>query len=668
MLIATHPENATWVQEMLQADQSQELQIVHITSLADAQRDMITGSSSLVFLSVPFLGAQELEVLAQLQGQTIHTPLIVLSLVDDEVASTQALQLGAQDYLVKDEIDTRSLKRAVRQAIARSHRQTELQQTLEANYAKFQTLSGGSATDHQTPHDLEQSEVRFYSLVRHASDGIVLLKADGTILYESPVVERQLGYRPEDLIGINHLDLIHPEDREAFTQVLQTSLQSPGMTWTAQYRCKHRDGSWRHIEAIGCNLLNDPSVNGIVLNNRDVTDRYHYEAELRQARDAAEAGNRAKNEFLSIMSHELRTPLNAILGLSTLLRQQIFNSISPKQQEYLTCIHNSGEHLLMLINDILDISKVEAGKEELLIAPVLISELCGYCLSVVQERAFANGLKLGSSIDPQLQVCFADERRLQQMLINLLTNAVKFTRKGEVSLVVAQQVDGITFTVTDTGIGIAPEHLPLIFEPFHQVDSQLNRHFEGTGLGLALTRQLARLHGGDVTVQSTLGQGSQFTLYLPETLSFPTTMQVSTETLMGTRQDALVTSPRPANGRALLIAEDDLSRLLLQDYLKTMGYQLKSFNLKGGTDLLEEVRTFVPGLILLDIQFSDQALALGWIARLRSQRNLQDLPVVVTTAMTMMGDRERFLAAGATDYLSKPLDIAQLEGILARYL
>ncbi|HEY9617056.1 MAG TPA: ATP-binding protein [Microcoleaceae cyanobacterium] len=237
--------------------------------------------------------------------------------------------------------------------------------------------------------------------------------------------------------------------------------------------------------------------------------------ELEQARQQAETANRAKSEFLATMSHELRTPLNAVLGLSQVLQQEIFGSLNPKQAEYIGHIRSSGEHLLLLINDILDLAKVEAGRETLELAPVVVDELCHSCLSLIQEQASQKGLELVSQVDPAIDTCIADERRLRQMILNLLANAIKFTPAGSITLSVQAQPGSITFTVADTGIGIAADQVPLLFQPFQQLDSHLNRQYTGTGLGLALTRNLARLHDGDVTVESILGEGSRFTIHLP---------------------------------------------------------------------------------------------------------------------------------------------------------
>jgi signal transduction histidine kinase len=230
----------------------------------------------------------------------------------------------------------------------------------------------------------------------------------------------------------------------------------------------------------------------------------------------AEAVDTLKSEFLSTMSHELRTPLNAIMGLSQLLQQEIVGSLNDKQKEYINHIYSSGESLLSLINDILDLSHLEAGTEELYLMPFSVSGLCNSVLSRIRDRAVKKGLKLICEIDAQADVCIADPRRIQQMLLNLLTNAIKFTPTGQVCLTVKKVPTGIDFTVADTGIGIDENQFQFLFQPFRQLDSRLNRQYEGSGLGLALTRKLARLHGGDVTVVSRLNEGSQFTLFIPD--------------------------------------------------------------------------------------------------------------------------------------------------------
>jgi GAF domain-containing protein len=383
---------------------------------------------------------------------------------------------------------------------------------------------------------------------------------------------------------------------------------------------------------------------------------------LEQEKLISESASRAKSEFLANMSHELRTPLNSIMGLSQLLQQGFFGSLNDKQQEYVTCIHSSGEHLLSLINDILDLAKVEAGQEELSLTSLSVQEVCNSCLSLVRERAYDRGLLLSTRFDPKVHFCIADVRRLKQILLNLLSNAIKFTPSGKVSLIVQKQPQGLSFTVADTGIGIAAKKLPLLFQPFSQVDSQLNRHYEGTGLGLALARNLAKLHGGDITVKSIAGKGSQFTLYLPD--EPPGLLQFQPAILPESLPQ--LTSPPQVRGRILVVEDDQNSALLLQDFLSALGHQVTHST--DGTHFLEHIQSANPDLILLDVQLPNGLTGLDLLATLRQTPQWQHLPVVMITAMAMRGDRERCLKAGATDYLSKPLQTDQLKSLLAQYL
>jgi signal transduction histidine kinase/DNA-binding response OmpR family regulator len=237
--------------------------------------------------------------------------------------------------------------------------------------------------------------------------------------------------------------------------------------------------------------------------------------ELEQEKLLSDAANRAKSEFLSTISHELRTPLTGILGFSGVLQEEIFGSLNTKQKKYVDCINSSGKHLLELINDLLDFTKIEAGKEELNLENVVLDEVGQACLSLFGERCLQRGLQLSMAIAPDVTTCIADRRRLKQILVNLLSNAVKFTDSGSITLKVEKTTDEIQISVIDTGIGIALADQESIFKPFHQVDSGLNRKYEGTGLGLALSRKLAQLHKGDITLDSELGRGSCFTVHLP---------------------------------------------------------------------------------------------------------------------------------------------------------
>lgn len=238
--------------------------------------------------------------------------------------------------------------------------------------------------------------------------------------------------------------------------------------------------------------------------------------QLEQEKIHSEAANIAKTDFLNNMSHELRTPLTGILGFSNVLLEGILGKLNEKQRAYIATIAESGEHLLDLINDLLDLSKVEAGKEDLNLQTLAVQDICDSCLSLVSERARNRGLELRQKIPGDAFTFVADLRRTKQILFNLLSNSIKFTESGSVTLKVDRAEGYIRFCAIDTGIGIAPEDIPTLFQPFQQLDSGLNRKYEGTGLGLALSRKLAKLHGGDITVESELGKGSCFILWLPD--------------------------------------------------------------------------------------------------------------------------------------------------------
>ncbi len=228
-----------------------------------------------------------------------------------------------------------------------------------------------------------------------------------------------------------------------------------------------------------------------------------------------EAVNQNKSDFLSHINHELRTPLTGILGFARMLQDEIYGPLNDKQKQYMQGIITSGDHLLSLINDFLDISKIEANREELFLEMVAVEDVCLSAVSMLRSRAKEQGIELNLEIGAAVNMCTTDQRRLKQILLNLLSNAIKFTEKGSVTLKVEHHRNKLTFSVIDTGIGIKPEDLEQLFQPFQQIHSHLSRKHKGTGLGLALSRKLAQLHGGDITVTSNVGKGSCFILHLP---------------------------------------------------------------------------------------------------------------------------------------------------------
>ncbi|MEH2068071.1 MAG: PAS domain S-box protein [Nostoc sp.] len=408
------------------------------------------------------------------------------------------------------------------------------EETFAGSIADFVTLAIEASQRNTTQEALQQSEAQFRAIFECSSIGIALIDMKAQIVDTNAALCEILGYSREELYSKRFTNYVCTQkgDLEIYRQLVseisinleknsRIEVKQPVDKYCIEMerRCQHQDGSlvWTHISV---SMIRDSNGQPefFLAMIEDISERKQTESKLRASQEAAQAASRAKSEFLATMSHELRTPLNAIMGLSQLLQQEIVGSLNEKQKEYIDCIYSSGEQLLTVINDILDLSKVEAGKEELLLLPLSVSEICNYAISTVRDRALEKGLQLTCEIGPKADTCIADERRIKQMLLNLLSNAVKFTSVGWVSLVVKKLPQGMKFIVLDTGIGIDSSQFEFLFEPFKQLDSQLNRQYEGTGLGLALTRKLARLHGGDVTVTSTLGKGSEFTLFLPNRL------------------------------------------------------------------------------------------------------------------------------------------------------
>lgn len=388
-------------------------------------------------------------------------------------------------------------------------------------------------------------------------------------------------------------------------------------------------------------------------------------AELNQTNIELEHANRAKDEFLANMSHELRTPLNSILGLSETLLEQSRDPLKEHQQRYIQTIASSGQHLLDLINDILDLSKIEAGKFDYFPQAISVDEICRSSFAFVKSQAVKKSISLAYIQDFSVEKIFADPRRLKQILVNLLTNAVKFTpEKGEVILKVKAELekDLIQFVVIDTGIGIASEGLHKLFQPFVQVDSSLNRQQEGTGLGLALVQRLADLHGGSVQVESEAGKGSSFTVNLPcrqveiaklEPQPLQTSATVSEQT-SNTDHGAEELEWRGV----ILLAEDNAANILTTaDYLETYDYQVIVAH--DGVEAIQKAEEIHPDLILMDIQMPVMD-GMEAIQRLRSDSRFASTPIIALTALAMPGDRERCIAAGANEYISKPASLKAL--------
>lgn len=426
---------------------------------------------------------------------------------------------------------------------------------------------------------------------------------------------------------------------------------------------------------------------------KELTERQQAQIQLTETNERLAYSNeelaratRLKDEFLASMSHELRTPLNAILGMTEGLQELVFGDLNDRQKKAIATVERSGRHLLELINDILDLSKIEAGKLELQPEDVPIGLLCRSSLTFVKQLAHQKQIRLEAKIPENLsqRVLYLDQRRMRQVLINLLSNAVKFTpAEGRVSLVVYDAYFGdrvaedpleneVCFAVCDTGIGISVENQPRLFQPFVQIDSRLNRQYSGTGLGLALVKSIIDLHEGRISLQSEEGKGSCFAVYLP---GLPPAQSFAPDPLpsLPSPVQAIPSPLSPANPQrtptlppVILLAEDNEANVTtLSSYLTVKGYRLVVAN--NGLEAIRMLQIWEPDLILMDIQMPEMD-GFQAIQHIRTTAKWQHIPIIALTAFAMENDRQRCVDAGASDYLAKPVKLKELATKIQQWL
>ena len=493
---------------------------------------------------------------------------------------------------------------------------------------------------------------------------VVITDADGRIEWVNDAFGTRTGYTLDDVLGRRPGDVLQgpATDPEAVRMMSERLRARQGFTTEIVNYSRHDVPYWVRIEV---RPVHDDT--GVVTNfigvQTDVTEEHETQEYLRRAKEAAEQVAEQKAQFLASMSHEIRTPLNAVIGLTDLLLE---TDLDDQQREFVTTAHTSGALLLSTINNILSFSAVEAGRVELECRAFDIRTLVHQTVEMLDRQAADKGLELHVSIDDSIPATVrGDETRLQQVLVNMLGNAVKFTERGSVGLTVRRRhmdatIAHIEFVVEDTGIGIAADRLPWLFEPFTQADASTTRRYGGSGLGLAIARQILGLMGGTIDVTSEEGTGTTFTVEIGLETDLVTDRTID-------RDDHVQTKSPPPDDRSMhiLVAEDDkVNQMVITHMLLKLGHHVELAT--DGVEAVAAVHRCRFDLVLMDVQMP-RLDGVGAARRIRAELSEGDCPrIVALTANALDGDRERLLAAGMDDYLSKPVRLDDLRQMLHR--
>ncbi len=640
-----------------------------LLSREDIERDGLL----LVDYNLPDMKAKEL--IEQLRDKEVDLPFLVITGAGDERTAVEMMKQGAEDYLVKEPEFYKRLPSVI-----------------------FRILEKVAMADRlkDSERRLRRTEERLRLLLESAALAVFIIDDTGTLTFVNSRMEEYFGYTHGDLVGREFFHLVpepHREKhRENWKDYLAKGLEGE-LPASAEVRARRKNGEIFPLE-LSLSFYRDELSSYVLCMARDVTEerktrqelanhrdnlehivsertaelvaanrsleeeihlRKHIEHKLIEARDAADAANRAKSEFLANMSHELRTPLNSILGFGRIMQR----GYQPERYERnLNNIVRSANHLLDLINDILDLAKIESGKVEFETKEINPTIVIEEAIQTVGIQAREKGLEMTVSLehDQDMQVK-GDRTRLKQVCMILLTNAVNYTNPpGSISLVSENDAECLRVHVEDSGIGIDPSHHELIFENFYRIESSSYRTDEtGTGLGLSIARKIAHGHGGSISVKSAPGEGSVFTFEIPVSRG-----EVRVDEPFALTEDEY---PDVDRDMTILVVDDEPDNLeVLTTYFELYGQNCLLST--SGADGLEKARSDNVGLVLMDIRMA----GMDGIHTMKAIREERDVPIVALTAYAMEGDGNRFMEEGFSDYIPKPVDFDRLNKVISRWL
>ncbi|HEY9060750.1 MAG TPA: response regulator [Pseudobacteroides sp.] len=591
----------------------------------------------IILCNYPMQGFDALEALKILRELGIDIPCIVVSRAIAEEDVIKLMKAGCHDCVMISNLDRLPLviNRELEGAIVRNENKA-----------------------------LKESQGRKQSMIANISDVISIIDENGIIRYKSPNVEKWFGWASEELMGKEFWITVHPEELGRVWKEFYKILKEDKGTATVEYRYKCKNGSYKIIHLTASNLIDDPYIKGILVNYHDITDSKKAEREIIEAKNAAEAADKAKSAFLANMSHEIRTPLNGIMGMAQLM---MLSQLNCQQMEYLNTILNCSSNLMRIIGDILDLSKLEADATTFYKEIFNLDSFVYDIESIFSKRIFEKDLKFHTDIDPGIpRKLYGDVGKFSQIVGNLIENAMKFTDEGNIVLALEHKEEQsgrikLEVSVSDTGIGIPGDDLCRLFKPFSQVDTSSTRKYGGSGLGLAICKGLVEKNGGEMWAESQVGKGSKFsfTYYVDKGLEEAADIE---RELSFNQQSSFLKH----DFTALIVEDDIVSSKLLKSVLDKLG--IKTTCAFSGEEALEFMHMIQYDIIFLDICLPD----MDGIDVIRQIRRMEKHGpnksfVIAATANVMHGKKKEYLDAGMDAYLEKPLKLNDLYMVLQSY-
>ncbi|MBF0459940.1 MAG: response regulator [Magnetococcales bacterium] len=645
LIVDDVPSNIHMLRNLLRED----YQIFFALNDHDALEAVATGRPDLILLDIVMPGLDGFAVCTQLKAreETRHIPVIFITAKSDVADETRGLALGAVDFITKP----------FSPPVVKARIQTHL--NLINTFAR-----------------LRERESDLRSILDNAMDAIITVDAAGRILGLNPAAETLFGYSEPDSMGKDVASLVIPPEWRAqhlakMHHFIQQAQESSVLKRRFESTAMKRDGSKVEVEIaiVGSHNGANSAFTAFI---HDISERRFLLDSFNKTLKSAEEANRAKSEFLSNMSHEIRTPMNAIIGLTQLALKI---DLTPKLQDYLTKIDRASHTMLNVINDILDFSRIESGKMRLTPVAFLLPDVFSHLVDLFAHQLTAKGIALRWSIAQEMPSLWGDAMRLEQVLINLVGNALKFTEHGEIVIQVTLREQYtrrlmLEFAVRDSGIGIAPSQVAKLFEPFVQADGSITRQYGGTGLGLAICRRIVNMMGGEIWVESQEGAGStfRFTAVFEHPAEFQGQGAQSTSSLYATTADpthAKAQCEGMLDGIRVLVVEDNpINRQIIRELLERVGVIVAEAD-HGGT-ALRMLQTLSYHLVLMDVQMPEMD-GLTATRIIRSNRRFDTLPIIAMTAHAMEEDRQKCLEVGMNDHVGKPIDLQELYRTLAKW-